>query len=296
MKLQTTWSNVVICSHKNIYLAVVQWIVPLTPNELIGVRFPSARPNQIRLFRCDYVVMVATQTVTLVVRVRIPLVTPKKFFISRWTSGRSVGFQLTQAGSIPVRDTKFWADSDNGSTPRLHRGGRGSIPRWSTKIKLQCDGREAQCSGLQIRKTVGSNPTRTSNLYRRRTLGVHLTVDQNQAGSIPVGGASFRFLTANFKNSNSKFDLKSGTCFILPLSYNGCIHCATNAGMEVRFLPGVPVQGQTIVQSPAQPSIVAQLCDSARTVRSGLRLGYSRQSSESSQEDSWAPNLFSSLV
>ena len=34
----------------------------------------------VRLIRCGYVVMVATQTVTLVVRVRIPIVTPNKFY------------------------------------------------------------------------------------------------------------------------------------------------------------------------------------------------------------------------
>ena len=35
-------------------------------------------------------------------------------------------------GSNPTLSTKFWADSDNGSTGRLQRFSRGSIPRRST--------------------------------------------------------------------------------------------------------------------------------------------------------------------
>jgi hypothetical protein len=37
-------------------------------------------------------------------------------------------------GSNPTLSTKIWADSDNGSTGRLQRFSRGSIPRRSTKI------------------------------------------------------------------------------------------------------------------------------------------------------------------
>lgn len=32
------------------------------------------------------------------------------------------------------RRTTIWADSDNGSTGRLQRFSRGSIPRWSTNF------------------------------------------------------------------------------------------------------------------------------------------------------------------
>jgi hypothetical protein len=47
---------------------------------------------------------------------------------------------LKRKGSNPLPTTKFIrADSDNGSTPRLHRGGRGSIPRRSTNNATVAD-------------------------------------------------------------------------------------------------------------------------------------------------------------
>jgi hypothetical protein len=58
---------------------------------------------------------------------------------------------------------KIWADSDNGSTLRLHRKSRGSIPRWSTKF----NGSLAQ-------------------------LGEHRTVTAEARGSKPLRVAKFR--------------------------------------------------------------------------------------------------------
>jgi hypothetical protein len=50
-----------------------------------------------------------------------------------------------------------------GSITASKAAGRGSTPWRDAKNKLRLGGRAAQCNGLQIRKTVSSNLTLTSN-------------------------------------------------------------------------------------------------------------------------------------
>ena len=59
--------------------------------------------------------------------------------------------------------------------------------------KLCSGGREAQCSGLQIRKTVGSNPTRYSKLWKIKSIGDENCLENSRALIAPWGFDSLVF-------------------------------------------------------------------------------------------------------
>ena len=76
---------------------------------------------------------------------------------------------------------------------------------------LQCGGRVAQCSGLQIRKTVGSNPTRTSKFplvvkwYNNRLITGHYKFDSCREDQVQDSNSKLKNSTFNGKKMLSCF-------------------------------------------------------------------------------------------